>query len=376
MGLVDLLELKRELRSWIGMKLSSKERREALMDPHSRREPRMCGLTVHPAKGCSFGCKYCYIEDMGFSGAPRVSKLNGLQLAYALLSNPHVLPSEGGTLLAFGSVTEPFLPGVRERTLEYLRVVRGVLRNPVQISTKSYLSQEDASELAEADPDLSVLVTIPALGYASRVEPFAPKPELRFRTIENLAKKSLHVSVFLRPLIPGVAEEDGPRILELARGSGARGVVLGTLRVTPKILERMRGAEIHLEDLLSDKNLRSGRQVPIDASPIKSSLRRISTKLGLRVFPAACSANMDAHSLGCHACDLGPCQGDLPPVDTHDLEEGLRLCGIEAKVVRADEELRVIVKGGVKKERVARSLVRAASRRKVSSGRFKGLQSP
>ncbi|MEM2730137.1 MAG: radical SAM protein [Candidatus Korarchaeum sp.] len=376
MGLVDLLELKRELRSWIGMKLSSKERREALMDPHSRREPRMCGLTVHPAKGCSFGCKYCYIEDMGFSGAPRVSKLNGLQLAYALLSNPHVLPSEGGTLLAFGSVTEPFLPGVRERTLEYLRVVRGVLRNPVQISTKSYLSQEDASELAEADPDLSVLVTIPALGYASRVEPFAPKPELRFRTIENLAKKSLHVSVFLRPLIPGVAEEDGPRILELARGSGARGVVLGTLRVTPKILERMRGAEIHLEDLLSDKNLRSGRQVPIDASLIKSSLRRISAKLGLRVFPAACSANMDAHSLGCHACDLGPCQGDLPPVDTHDLEEGLRLCGIEAEVVRADEELRVIVKGGVKKERVARSLVRAASRRKVSSGRFKGLQSP
>ncbi|MEM3372280.1 MAG: radical SAM protein [Candidatus Korarchaeum sp.] len=376
MGLVDLLELKRELRSWIGMKLSSKERREALMDPHSRREPRMCGLTVHPAKGCSFGCKYCYIEDMGFSGAPRVSKLNGLQLAYALLSNPHVLPSEGGTLLAFGSVTEPFLPGVRERTLEYLRVVRGVLRNPVQISTKSYLSQEDASELAEADPDLSVLVTIPALGYASRVEPFAPKPELRFRTIENLAKKSLHVSVFLRPLIPGVAEEDGPGILELARGSGARGVVLGTLRVTPKILERMRGAEIHLEDLLSDKNLRSGRQVPIDASLIKSSLRRISARLGLRVFPAACSANMDAHSLGCHACDLGPCQGDLPPVDTHDLEEGLRLCGIEAEVVRADEELRVIVKGGVKKERVARSLVRAASRRKVSSGRFKGLQSP
>ncbi|MEM0295540.1 MAG: radical SAM protein, partial [Candidatus Korarchaeum sp.] len=266
--------------------------------------------------------------------------------------------------------------GGRERTLEYLRVVRGVLRNPVQISTKSYLSQEDASELAEADPDLSVLVTIPALGYASRVEPFAPKPELRFRTIENLAKKSLHVSVFLRPLIPGVAEEDGPGILELAKGSGARGVVLGTLRVTPKILERMRGAEIHLEDLLSDKNLRSGRQVPIDASLIKSSLRRISAKLGLRVFPAACSANMDAHSLGCHACDLGPCQGDLPPVDTHDLEEGLRLCGIEAEVVRADEELRVIVKGGVKKERVARSLVRAASRRKVSSGRFKGLQSP
>lgn len=373
MGLIDLLELKREIRSGIERKLSSRERREALMDSHSRREPRMCGLTVHPGRGCSFGCKYCYIEDMGFSGAPKVSKLSGLQLVYALLSNPYVLPSKEGTMLAFGSVTEPFLPGVRERTLDYLRIIKEVLGNPTQISTKSYIDEEEALRLAEADPELSVLVTIPTLSHASRIEPLAPKPELRFRTIENLAKESLHVSLFLRPLIPGVAEE-GPRILELAKDSGASGVVLGTLRVTPRILERMRGTGIlYLEDLLSDKNLRSGRQVPIDTSLIKSSLRRISAKLSLRVFPAACSANMNAHSLGCRACDFGPCEGELPPVNTYDLEEGLRLCGIEAEVLQAGEELRVIVKNGARREKVARSLIRTVSRRKVSSGRPKKL---
>ncbi|MDW8035386.1 MAG: hypothetical protein RMI85_02895, partial [Candidatus Korarchaeum sp.] len=113
--------------------------------------------------------------------------------------------------------------------------------------------------------------------------------------------------------------------------------------------------------------------IPVDASLIKSSLKRASAKVGLRVFPAACSANMDAHSLGCRACNLGPCEGELPPVDTYELEEGLRLCGIEAEVTLAGEELRLLVRGGVGKERVARSLVRTVSKRRVSSKRVKKL---
>lgn len=375
--LVKLLELKRELRKELEGRLSPRERKEALADPHSKREPRMCGLTVHPGRGCSFGCKYCYIEDMGFSGTPSVSKLNGPQLAYALLSNPYVLPSEEGTILAFGSVTEPFLPRVRERTFEYLRAVREILGNPVQISTKSYLDREEVRRLAESDPNISVLVTIPTLDHAVKIEPLAPKPELRFRTIKNLADLSLHASLFLRPVIPRVAEEEGPRILELARESGARGVVLGTLRVTPRILERMSDAGIHdLEELISDRDLRGGRQVPVDTSLVRSSLRRISAELGLRVFPAACSANMDAHSLGCYACDLGPCGGEPPPVDARDIEDGLKLCCIDAEVVQVGDELRLMVRGGVKRERVARSLVRTASRRRVISRRVDQVRRP
>lgn len=364
-GLVDLLELKRELRRELESRLSPRERKEALMDSHARREPRMCGLTVHPGRGCSFGCRYCYIEDMGFTGPPTVSNLSGLQLAYALLSNPYFLPSREGTLLAFGSVTEPFLPKVRERTLEYLRTVRELLGNPAQVSTKCYLNQEDSFKLVEADPGLSVLVTIPTMDRASEVEPLAPKPELRFLTMRNLSRL-VHVALFLRPLIPGIAEEEGPRILEIAKESGARGVVFGTLRVTPRIMERMRGIGIrHLEDLLSDRNLRSGRQVPIDASLTKSLLTRMAAGLGLRVFPAACSANIEAHSLGCRACDLGPCGGEPPASDARDLEEGLRLCGIDAEVVGIGGRLEVILRDGVRKEKIARHLVSTASRRKV-----------
>jgi DNA repair photolyase len=367
---VELLELKRELRDQLERKLTQRERNEALADSHSRREPRMCGLTVHPGRGCSLGCKYCYVEDMGIRGPPESYKLSGLQLVYAILSNPFFLPSEQGTMLAFGSITEPFLPGIRERTFEYLRAVSELLGNPTQISTKFYIGKEESRILGEIDPKLSVLVTIPCLSKAEVIEPYAPRPELRFQTIRNLRDESVHTSLFLRPIIPGVADLDGPKIIENAKSAGANGVVLGTLRVTPSILERLREAGIHeLEELLTSKNIKRGRQVPIDTSSIKSSLRRVALRAGLRVFPAACSANMDSHSLGCYACSFGPCFGELPPIDPEDIREGLMSLGIAADVYVKGERLILRVRGGVRREKVAKYLVRAFARRMVSTMR-------
>ncbi len=363
---VELLELKRELRDQLGKKLTQRERKEALADSHARREPRMCGLTVHPGRGCSLGCKYCYVEDMGMRGPPESYKLSGFQLVYAILSNPFFLPSQYGTMLAFGSITEPFLPGIRERTFEYLRVVSELLGNPTQISTKYYLSKEESRILGEIDPKLSVLVTIPCLIKAEIIEPYAPRPELRFQTIRNLRDESIHTSLFLRPIIPGVTDLEGPKIIENAKSAGANGVVLGALRVTPSILERLREAGIELEDLLTSKDLKKGRQVPIDTSTVKSFLRRIAMREGLKVFPAACSANMDSHSLGCHACSFGPCADDLPPIDPEDIREGLMSLGIVADVMVEGGRLILRVRGK-KREKVARSLLRAFTRRAVST---------
>ncbi|MEM4497864.1 MAG: radical SAM protein, partial [Nitrososphaerota archaeon] len=50
--------------------LDERELEVARRDPHARRLPRPCGLTVHTGLGCKFGCLYCYIYDMGFSRAP------------------------------------------------------------------------------------------------------------------------------------------------------------------------------------------------------------------------------------------------------------------------------------------------------------------
>lgn len=362
----DLIETREAARRSLAERLTSREIREALSDSHSKREPRMCGLTIHPARGCNLGCRYCYISDMGLNHPPIPSNLSGIQLAYAIASNPYFLPSRRGTLLAFGSITEPFLSKVKEKTIEFLIAVKDFLGNPAQVSTKMHLNAGESKLLAEADPDVSVLVTITTLTKSDLLEPAAPKPEWRLLTIGNLNENSVHASLFLRPIVPGIAEEEGPRILEAAKDHGARGAVLGTLRITPEILDELERAGLrNLSELISSTRMKRGRQVPIDSSTVKSYLRRCADRIGLRIFPAACAANIDAHSLGCYACDYGPCGSDLPSVDESDIEEGLRMLGIESEVRIEGKRVVLSVMGGAKREKLARILVGTYTRRKV-----------
>ena len=75
-------------------------------------------------------CAYCYIYDMGFPGSAKPYKLSPLQLAYAVATNPHVAVGPWGTLVATGSVTEPFLPQTRELALGYMKAIAAYLDNP------------------------------------------------------------------------------------------------------------------------------------------------------------------------------------------------------------------------------------------------------
>ncbi|MDK2371780.1 MAG: radical SAM protein [Candidatus Korarchaeota archaeon] len=367
MRLSELLRVKIAVREELASKLDRKERKEALDDRHAHREPRPCGLTVHPGRGCTYACIYCYVEDMGMPRRPEPSRLSGLQLAYAIASNPYTLLGKGGTFLAFGSVTEPFLPAIKGRTLEYLEAVSRYLRNPTQFSTKAYLSEEDAERILSLDPSVSALVTISALRWAERLEPKAPSPELRFRTLSNLLQRGIHASLFLRPLIPGVSEEDGPLILKRAASLGVRGVVLGALRVTRRILRELEA--VGLRDLAS-KMVREPRkptdQVPLNTGDLKRMLSSRARALGLKVFPSACSANVDAHDLGCHMCDMGPCNGHLPDYDPEEIEQALRGLGIEARIIPEDRKILALVKGGSKRMRRVKHLVSTATKRMVT----------
>jgi len=56
----------RRLEALIGAEAAGRARR----DHHARRPPRPCGMTIHTGIGCSMGCIYCYVPDMGFMGKP------------------------------------------------------------------------------------------------------------------------------------------------------------------------------------------------------------------------------------------------------------------------------------------------------------------
>jgi DNA repair photolyase len=298
---MDLLRYKLEVKRKIERLLSRDDIRIALKDHHAHRRPRPCGMTIHTGIGCNLRCTYCYIEDMGFPWSARPYPLTGLQLIYALASNPYFLPGRNGTLIAIGSVTEPFLGITREKTFEYIEAISKYLGNPIQFSTKMYLSIKDAERLRGYDPGISPLVTIITIKHKNKLEPLAPPVSKRFETINNLRKAGLKPILFLRPIIPGIIEDEYIEILEEARRNGAVGVVIGSLRVTNRILERLRKAGLDISEIKRrlPRKPHGNEQVSIYTRDLKEEITRYAWKIGLIPFPEACMANLYTHERVC-----------------------------------------------------------------------------
>ena len=366
------LRRKERLRLRVASMLSEGERRQAERDHHAKRRPIACGMTIHTGIGCRFGCLYCYVPDMGFPMKPRPYPLSGLQLVYALLVNPYFIPGPYGTLLAFGSVTEPFMEETRERALEYLEHTWRLLGNPQQVSTKAVLRGEQLRRFLEtSDPRISVLVSITTLRHAEILEPGAPPPRERLLFMKQLSEHGRHVSLFLRPIIPGVTDRELDSIMEEAARHGAAAVIPGSLRVTPGILARLKASRVvDMGEIMRrlPRRPRSGRdQVTLLMRDLKEAAARAAERHGLRVLPSSCSANIEAHGLGCWACRWGPCgrRDRLPEVDEEGALDAVEALGCRPRRVRVRSNT-IVVEGcrGAEPSRV-RLIVETLARRRV-----------
>lgn len=321
-------------------------------------------MTIHTGVGCSYGCVYCYIWDMGFPGHPTMYPLTPLQLAYALAINPYVLPRS--TMAAYGSVAEPFLPETRDRALEYVKTIYEWLKLPSQVSTKSILDDELVRKLKEAEPNISVLVTIIATGEdARKLEPNAPPAEDRLEAMIEAGKKGLNVAVFMRPIIPGVTDNHYKGIIDKAVDGGVRHIVLGSLRVTKRIISALGATGVDtglITQRLTRKLTDPKKQVSINTSDLKSMIAGYARSRGMIVHPSACSHNMWSHRIACHACSYGPCYTKPRIPDEEELREAVEILGgrIHSVVVKYPY---IVLRGlkGVRKD-VVIELLEAATK--------------
>ena len=363
MDLIKYIELKKKLKKEIESKLDFSQIEKVKKDHHSRRKPRPCGMTIHTGIGCPIGCRYCYIYDMGFPGKASPYPLSGIELVYALTLNPYVVLGEGGTMFALGAVTEPFLRETKERTFEYLKVL-GKLKNPIQISSKLTLSDEDCLKIREYTPHISFLMTIVAINNYKILEPNAPKPEDRIETMAKLIKHGIHVSLFLRPIIPGMSDRDANEILEICKSIGVKVIVLGTLRITKNIFKKLLSIGINLSNRIT--KLSDKEQIPIKGHDLKMYIRKIAEKKGFIVYDAACGANIDAYGIGCIACEMGPCGNlnKLPDVNEHDIIEFLKYQNIKFENIQVKED-KIIIKGVRNYKEILYYWLKELTRRKV-----------
>jgi DNA repair photolyase len=188
-------------------------------------------MSVNPYRGCEHGCIYCYArpnhEYLGFSAGldfetKILVKEDAPELLRAELSSPRWKPQ---TILLSG-VTDPYQPA--ERRLRITRRCLEVLaesRNPVAISTKSYLVTRDIDLLSELARHGSVGVSLSITTLDERLaqvsEPRASSPARRLQAIARLAEAGVPAGVNVAPVIPGLTDHELPRILEAAADAGA-----------------------------------------------------------------------------------------------------------------------------------------------------------
>jgi DNA repair photolyase len=210
--------------------------------------------SVNPYRGCFHACAYCYArpshEYLSFGAGTDFDRKILVKLrAPELLRQALRKKSWKKETIVFSGVTDCYQP------LEAsYRLTRGCLEvcaeagNPAAIITKAPLVERDVDVLQALGRAASVHVTVSVPFWdaerARAIEPYVATPQRRLRTVETLARAGISVGVNVAPIIPGLNDQDVPKILAAAREAGAveAGYVLLRLPGSVKVVfeERLR----------------------------------------------------------------------------------------------------------------------------------------
>jgi DNA repair photolyase len=210
--------------------------------------------SINPFRGCEFGCKYCYarythefLEDKPIA-TPPVGTHDVPQQSWALAFEREIYLKENAAWLleqelkkmgpslarnregeqeeiAIGTATDPYQPierrvGITRSLLEVLAKQQGLR---IGIITKSTLITRDIDRLQQiAERNTLVVhitITTADAELARKLEPRAPRPDLRFATVKKLREAGLVAGVLCSPLLPGI--NDGLQQLEAVSGRAA-----------------------------------------------------------------------------------------------------------------------------------------------------------
>jgi DNA repair photolyase len=198
-------------------------------------------LSINPYRGCEHGCIYCYARPThsylnlspGIDFETRIlAKTNAAELLRKALSKPGYQPQS----INIGSVTDAYQPAEK-----HWRITRSVIevlaefQHAFSVVTKSSLIERDLDLIAPMAQRglVATYVSITTLEpeLARTLEPRAPSPQRRLRTIRALAKAGVPVGVSVSPLIPFLNEPELERVLEAAAEAGATSAFSVVLRL-------------------------------------------------------------------------------------------------------------------------------------------------
>ena len=174
------------------------------------------GKSINPYRGCEFGCRYCYArythEFMEMKDPAEFERKIYIKQNAAWLLRQELRELRPGEEIALGTATDPWQPierraRVTRSILEALAEHRGLR---IGVVTKSTLIERDIDllqRIAErSELVLNITITTPDVALARILEPRAPRPDLRFRTVKRLRLAGLRTGILCSPLMPGITD--------------------------------------------------------------------------------------------------------------------------------------------------------------------------
>jgi DNA repair photolyase len=207
--------------------------------------------TINPYRGCEFGCVYCYArytheflelrDPMDFERRIFVKRMAAEVLARTLSHTPI-----GNDPIAIGTATDPYQPAERKfgLTRAMLEVFAQLAGLNLSITTKSTMVLRDLDLLLRISGRSRLSVNFSCITLNPRLarvlEPRAPRPELRLRTLNELTRAGIRCNVLMMPMIPGLTDEARSieAVVKAAREAGAEGVWWRTLFLKPAAARR------------------------------------------------------------------------------------------------------------------------------------------
>ena len=177
---------------------------------------------INPYRGCEFACKYCYArythEFMELrDGVDFEQKIFVKQHASELLRQ-ELKRVKRGEQIAIGTATDPYQPA--ERRFEITRAILEELTRhsgyEIGIVTKSDMVVRDAELLRRVAEGNQLLVNLTVttinVELARKLEPRAPRPDLRLEAVRQLNLAGVDAGVICAPVLPDIT--DNPRDLD------------------------------------------------------------------------------------------------------------------------------------------------------------------
>ncbi len=189
---------------------------------------------VNPYRGCEFGCKYCYarythqflqpapVPDVpkGAYAEPEQPWARAFEQEIyvkenaAWLMEQELRTADKSREIAIGTATDPYQPierrmGVTRSILEVLARQEGLR---IGLVTKSTLVTRDIDLLQRIGERnrmvVHVTITTTDTVLARKLEPRAPRPDLRFEAVRKLRAAGIVAGVLQSPLLPWINDSE------------------------------------------------------------------------------------------------------------------------------------------------------------------------